>query len=250
MKMTIFIMNYNWLEWTQKQAAFYTACGHNVIIVDNDSTYPELLEWYRNCPYKVLTTAGYKLSCQNRFIWEMGLHDTIEGNYYAVTDSDLGVDNIPSDFADLLIDHIEKTPEIIKAGFSLETNDLPNNRYASLYKKSETQHIREIDIDGFVNMPIDTTFAIYSKERCNNLDKLWKKNGEDVPRGANAFLDDRYFYRAHRSPFPYTAKHMPWYLFINNLNKEQLFHIQNAVHGSLNVFKNLYKEELKERYGI
>jgi len=248
--MTIFIMNYNWLEWTKKQVQFYESCGHKVIIVDNGSTYPPLLQWYKDCHYTVLTTKGAKLSCQNRFIWEMGLHNMIDDNYYAVTDSDLGVSHIPRDFADVLIADIERNPEIIKSGFSLAVDDLPDNPYANKYRASETQHICGTDTFGFIEKPVDTTFAIYSKERCNNLDKLWKKEGDTAPVGDNAFLDDRYFYRAHRSPAPYMANHMPWYMDVNSLNEEQLHHISGAKYGSLNDFKNIYKKELIELYGM
>lgn len=249
MKLTIFIMNFQWLEWTKKQAEYYTSCGHKVIIVDNKSTYPKLLQWYRDCPYTVLTVQDFHLSCQNRFIWETNLHNMVDGNYYAVTDSDLDVSNIPRDFAQVLIADIERNPEIIKSGFSLQTDDLPDNAYANKYKASELSNLGnfEVDAHGFRNMPIDTTFAIYSKERCENLDKLWKLQEETVP---DSFLDDRYFYRSHRAPFPYTAKHLPWYMDVKNLNEEQLYHISVAEHGSLRVFRGMFKKELFEIYGL
>ncbi len=233
--MKIFIMNWNWLEYTKNQAAFYASCGHEVIIVDNGSTYPPLLEWYKECPYKVMTTEGATLKHHNRFIWEMGLQNTFEDNYYAVTDSDLGVENVPRDFAEILIADIERNPEILKSGFSLERNSLPYNEYANLYRESEKHNFPTPDAHGFYNVPVDTTFAVYSKERCNNLDKMWKAPG-DAPE---SFLDDRYFYRAHRSPF--AVKHLPWYLDPENLTEEQKYHISQAIHGSLFVFKQTFK---------
>jgi hypothetical protein len=247
MKIVIFIMNFNWLEWTKHQAEFYSDCGHFVVIVDNKSTYQPLLEWYKTCPYTVLYTGNHTLTCQNRFVWEMGLEKWPPGNYYAVTDSDLGVDKIPTDFADVLIQDIERSPRIIKSGFSLFNNDLPDNPYANIYRESEKDNYRNQDVHGFCNVPIDTTFAIYSKERCRNIDKMWRKEGEPAP---TSFLDDRYFYRAHRAPYPYTAKHLPWYMDINNLTPEQVHHISVAKYGSLNNFKKIYAKELKELYGL
>lgn len=240
--MTIFIMNWNWLEWTKKQAEFYTSCGHTVIIVDNLSTYPPLLEWYKICPYQVISTKGRKLPTHNRFVWNMKLENIVDGNYYAVTDSDLGVEGVPRNFAELLIADIERNPEILKSGFSLQTHDLPNNEYANLYKDSEKENFPTPDAHGFYNVQIDTTFAVYSKERCNNIDKMWRKEGEEVPQ---SFLDDRYFYRSHRSPF--TVKHLPWYLDVNNLTEEQLYHISEAVYGSLFNFKQIYAKQLKNK---
>lgn len=243
--MTIFIMNWNWLKYTQDQAEYFASCVHEVIIVDNRSTYPPLLEWYKVCPYRVISTEGVTLNTYNRFIWEMQLQDITKDNYYAVTDSDLGVNQIPKDFAEVLIGDIERSPGIIKSGLSLEIEDLPDNVYANRYRQSESKNFSGQDKHGFYDIPVDTTFAVYSKERCENLEKLWRSATCEVP---DSFLDNRYFYRSHRSPRPYTAKHLPWYLDINNLTEEQLYHIDVAKHGSVLHFKDVFRKELKEKY--
>lgn len=246
--MTIFIMNWNWLTYLRNQAEFFTSCGHEVIIVDNCSTYPALLEWYKTCPYKVISTEGVTLNTYNRFVWEMDLHNLhTTDNYYAVTDSDLGVDQIPKDFAEVLIGDIERSPGVIKSGFSLEIEDLPNNSYADRYRQSETKNFLSQDSHGFYDIPVDTTFAVYSKERCTNLDRLWRSAECEVP---DSFLDNRYFYRSHRSPRPYTAQHLPWYMDINNLTEEQLYHIDVAKHGSVLHFKDVFRKELTEKYNM
>lgn len=246
--MTIFIMNWQWLDWTKKQAEFFTECGHEVIIVDNCSTYAPLLEWYKTCAYIVISTEGVKLNTYNRFVWEMDLHNKFtHNNYYAVTDSDLDLGQIPKDFAEKLIADIERSPGVIKSGFSLETNDLPNTTYANRYREGEARNFSNQDKYGFYDIPVDTTFAIYSKDRCTNLHKLWRSATCTVP---DSFLDNRYFYRSHRSPRPYTAKHLPWYMDINNLTEEQLCHIDVAKHGSVLYFKQVYRNELKEKYNM
>lgn len=246
--MVIFVMNWNWLTSTKNQVEYLTTCGHEVIIVDNCSTYKPLLDWYASNPCKVISTEGVTLNTYNRFVWEMDLHNIhTKENYYAVTDSDLGVEQIPKDFAQVLIGDIERNPGIIKSGFSLETNDLPNTTYANRYREGEARNFSNQDKHGFYDIPVDTTFAVYSKERCENLHKLWRSATCEVP---DSFLDNRYFYRSHRSPRPYTAKHLPWYMDINNLTEEQLYHIDVSKHGSVLYFKQVYRNELKEKYNM
>lgn len=233
-------MNWNWLSSTKAQAEYLSDCGHNVIIVDNDSTYQPLLDWYKVCSYTVISTKGVILNTYNRFVWELNLPDLTQDNYYGVTDSDLDLSLVPKGFKHILLTDIERSPGIIKSGLSLKIDDLPDNPYAIRYKTSEANHFNP-DHNGFYDIPIDTTFAIYSKERCNNLHRLWKAEGDSVP---NSFLDNRYFYRAHRSPAPYIARHLPWYMDINNLSEEELYHISVAKHGSVLYFKQVYHEEL------
>ena len=244
-------MNWNWLDWTRKQVEFFTSCGHTVIIVDNRSTYPPLLEWYKTCPYKVISTEGANLSTYNRFIWEMNLPEihAPNDNYYAVTDSDLGFEGVPADFCDVLVRDMERSEGIVKSGLSLSIEDLPRNVYADRYREAEKNNWSSQDRDGFYGIAVDTTFGVYSKARCSRegLEKMWRASGQVVPE---SFLDNSYFYRSHRSPAPYTAQHLPWYMDINNLSAEQIYHLKVTRHGSILYFKQVYAKELLEKYGI
>ena len=240
-------MSWNLLESTKKMAEFFVECGHEPVIVDNCSTYPPLLEWLETCPYKVVSTKGIELSTFNRFVWEIPdlLADT--GNYYGVTDCDLGFNGVPKDFCEVLTSHIERSPSILKCGLSIRLSDLPNNPYADRYKEAEKNNWSKEDQYGFFGIPVDTTFAIYSKERCNNIADMWRPADYPVPE---SFLDNFYFYRSHRSPEPYTVKHIQWYADINNLNEEQLYNLKITRHGSILYFKQVYAAELLEKYGI
>lgn len=247
--MKIFIMSWNLLESTIKQAQFFTECGHEVVIVDNCSTYPPLLQWLEVCPYKVISTKGVQLSTYNRFCWEMGLPELYAPGepYYGVTDCDLGFDGVPKDFCETLVGDIERSPGIIKSGLSIRISDLPDNPYANRYREAEKNNWSSQDKYGFYDIAVDTTFAIYSKERYDNLDKLWRSATCTVP---DSFLDNRYFYRSHRSPEPYTVKHIQWYADINNLDAEQQYNLKVTRHGSVLYFKQVYATELLEKYNI
>lgn len=240
-------MSYNLLESTRKMAEFFVECGHEPIIIDNGSTYPPLLEWLKTCPYKVVSTNGIELSTFNRFVWEIpNLLDGID-NYYAVTDCDLGFDGVPKDFCEVLANHIERSEGILKCGLSIRISDLPDNAYANRYREAEKNNFSSEDKYGFYGIAVDTTFAVYSKDRCNNLDKMWRPQGTPVPQ---SFLDNFYFYRSHRSPEPYTCKHIQWYADINNLSDEQQYNLKIARHGSILYFKQVYATELLEKYSI
>ena len=245
--MKIFIMSWNLLESTRKMAEFFVECGHEPVIVDNCSTYPPLLKWLETCPYKVVSTKGIQLSTFNRFVWEIpGLLDDIE-NFYGVTDCDLGFEGVPKDFCEVLSNHIERTPGILKCGLSIRLADLPDNAYANRYKEAEKNNWSQQDQYGFYGIPVDTTFSVMSKERCNSLEKMWRPSGDNVPE---TFLDNSFFYRSHRSPEPYTVKHIQWYADINNLNDEQIYNLKVTQHGSILYFKQVYAAELLAKYGI
>ena len=107
-------MSWNWLTSLKKQCEFFTECGHTVVICDNMSTYPPLLEFLKTCGHKVVSTEGVTLSTYNRFVWEIpGLLDDV-GEFYGVTDSDIGFQNMPQDFCEVLIADINRSPGIIK----------------------------------------------------------------------------------------------------------------------------------------
>lgn len=240
-------MSWNLLESTRNMAEYFVQCGHEPIIVDNCSTFPPLLHWLETCPYKVVSTEGIQLSTYNRFVWEIPDLLSDVGNYYGVTDSDLGFQNIPKDFCEVLVGDLERSEGIIKSGMSIRISDLPDNPYANRYREAEKNNWISQDKYGFYDIAVDTTFAVYSKERCENLDKLWRSANCTIP---DSFLDNRYFYRSHRSPEPYTVKHIQWYADINNLNAEQQYNLKVTKHGSILFFKQTYAKELLEKYNI
>ena len=64
---------------------------HNIHILDNNSTYPPLLEWYRTCPYEVIhlgRNLGFKALWKDKATRRRFCRD-----YYAYTDSDVVLDD-------------------------------------------------------------------------------------------------------------------------------------------------------------
>lgn len=196
---------FNRITWPKNMAQFLSDTGCEVILIDNNSTYPPLLEWYKTCPYKVHRLTS---NCGHRAFWNAGISDLYPDQYYVVTDHDLYLSDIPSDYINILMNEFELHDNITKCGFSLSIEDLPNNPFANRAKEFESQYWRnKIGDNGFYNSPLDTTFSLYDR----------KKSGG-------------HFWSAIRSPYPYTSKHLPWYLtkeLILN-DEEQLYYLKTT----------------------
>lgn len=85
----IIINNYNRLEMLTKLIHSLENRGyHNLYIIDNQSTYPPLLEYYTRLPYPV-----YMLNKNvgHLSLWETGIFKQFKDSYYAYTDSDLEI---------------------------------------------------------------------------------------------------------------------------------------------------------------
>ena len=182
----IYINNRDHLTTTRALVAYLQRIPHTLpIIVDNESTYPPLLEWYAACGVTVVRVRNLG----PRAPWLIR-HDLMRDClYYAVTDSDLDLTGVPLDVFDVLREGLERYPDRVKAGLSLEINDLPE-RLASTHLIRRWEHkfwLSRLD-ERWWEAGIDTTFALY-------------RSGWDWPGIFPALRADR----------PYTARHMPWY---------------------------------------
>lgn len=220
---------YNRLTWPKAMCQFLTNTGSEVILIDNNSTYQPLLDWYDDCPYKV-----YRLSenLGHLALWKSGLIDSFDDRYFILTDPDLDLSGVPHDYADFLLKGLENNPNVVKSGLSLRIDDLPNNPFAKQayeWEKKFWQGRR--DGLGFINASIDSTFAVYDRER------TWG----DFPGGSPS--NDKFF-SAVRAPKPYTAKHCPWYLTKEDLetNEEEKFYSS--------VTNTYWNQKMKEAFKI
>jgi len=211
---------YNRLTIPKKLAESLADTGCEPILIDNSSTYPPLLEWYKTCPFKVHT---FKQRYGERVFWDSKLFDEYNDEYYIVTDHDLDISNIPCDYADKLIEGLQN-PNITKCGLSLEIDDLPNTEYSTTARNFELKYWQEKDYLGNYIAGVDTTFAMYDRKR--------QTLGWDY--------GDK-FYQATRLPKPYSAKHMPWYLNEHSLEldqEEKYYHT-----GCTNFWSLVYKRK-------
>ncbi|NBP57924.1 glycosyltransferase family 2 protein, partial [bacterium] len=177
--------------------------------------------WYEKCPYKV-----YRLSenLGHKCLYKSGILNNYKDQYYYLTDHDLDISNVPCDFSEFLFKGLENE-SAIKSGLSLQIDDLPDNPYAKVAKDWEKNYWeRPIVKNGFYLAEIDTTFALYDRNR----------EYKDFPNNDN-------FFRAVRAPFPYTAKHLPWYNTPENISTEEIYYIKSTGTYWLGHFKNIFK---------
>lgn len=178
----------------------------NIHIIDNNSSYPPLLDYYKRCPYHV-----YRLERNVGYLalWKTDIYKKFIKDYYVYTDSDVvPINDCPDDFMEFFLATLKKFRSAEKVGFSLMIDDLPDTylkkekviEWEKRYYEKKKNHLLYI-------APIDTTFALYRP--------FIKK---EVIHSHLTF----------RTAFPYSARHLPWYVDSSNLGEEEKYYIENA----------------------
>lgn len=202
----IIINNRNRLTFLLSMISSLESKGyHNIYIIDNNSNYEPLLQFYENTNYKV-----FRLKENVGFLslWKTKICKQFEHNYFVYSDSDVvPTEDCPHHFLQIFLDQMKSDKKLMKIGLSLKIDDLPDH-FAN--KKEviewETKYFdRSVD-DQFYLANVDTTFALY----------------RPYMRGGASRL------KMFRSKSPIEAYHMPWYNDSSNLSEEELFYINNA----------------------
>lgn len=214
-KIPIIINNFNRLTTLKKLIDSLESRGYyNINIIDNNSTFPDLLEYYKTTPYRVHRlnkNIGFKA------LWKTRVFFYYMFDYYCYTDSDLEiVEQCPDDFMDLFYKHLKQNSDVHKIGFSLKIDDLPDhyNQKNEVIKWESKFYKNKIN-DNLYIAPIDTTFALYRP-----FSRRGKRDGST---------------KMIRTGFPYQMRHLPWYVNSSKLSEEELFYsnsIKKPTHWS------------------
>lgn len=203
----IIINNFNRLTTLLKLINALSERGYdNIYIIDNNSTYPPLLDYYEKCPYKVfrlIQNLGFKA------LWKSGLSKQLCQDYYIYTDSDVvPVKECPADFINTIFTLLKKYKYAYKIGLSLRIDNLPDHY---LFKQKVIDAEKKDNLvkneDGLYRRPTDTTFAIYR------------------PR---VKLSRSRYAEAYRTDFPYEIEHLPWYVNTENPTEEEIYYTQHC----------------------
>lgn len=199
--MKVIINNRDYVTWPKAMAETLTKQGHEVIFVDNASTYPPLLTWYASsCPYRVIRlNVNIGGSAPWVLVDELGL----DKDFYVVTDPDLDISAVPTDWPEVLRDGIDTYDD--KCGLSLLDDRVPStnpayfddglNEYGPFenptawgeelyFSMDERQRCR------YIGHHVATTFAMYAP-------------------------GTRFGYYGVRADRPYSARHLPWHLVLD-----------------------------------
>jgi hypothetical protein len=202
MKLKAFIIMFNRLTWPILLAKQLNDFGCEVILLDNGSTYKPLLDWYKQCSYKVISLSHIVSE------WDELLkliYQIFNDRFFIISDPDIDISSVPNNFKDVLFLGLNQH-NILKCGLSLSIIDLPKNSYTDKIINHESKFWKIKTKYGFYKSDISTTLALYDM-------KKYKSNN---------------FLSAVRAPIPYTAKHLPWYLTKETISTEEIFYIEST----------------------
>ncbi len=184
----------------------------NLIILDNNSTYPPLLEYYfalqKDSRIKIVQLGknlGYKA------LWLSGILEKMKiSTPYVYTDPDvLPIERCPKNFVKKLMEILNSNHEIRKVGLGLVWEDV------TFFDKEETKR-RELNFyagsqigDNLFYAQVDTTFALYSNVRHYSLRFSLRTTGNLM------------------------AYHLPWYFDYDNLPDDEKYYMQHADKNSV-----------------
>jgi hypothetical protein len=192
-----FVTIFNRFSWAVPLCKDLTDAGLEVIIIDNDSTFPPCVEWLKNCPYKI------EKMDSNRGPWAYDKTDLCKkytDRFYFLCDSDISISTVPKDFPEHLMKGLEKSdPEIWKVGLSFEINDLPDNIVTRQAINHEKAFWGNMTPFGFHKAWIDIGCTLHDREK------------------------KAHWYSALRADRPYTGKHLDWYMTKETLREEDLY---------------------------
>lgn len=220
MDIPIVINNFNRLTTTKRLADDLSKLGYtNIHILDNNSTYPPLLEWYNSCPYTVKRLDSNMLWLA---VYNSGYINTWldKEPWIVYSDSDIELNSLtPPSFIQDMIEKMGKYKKT-KGGLALRIDDLPDNVYANHYREWEKRYWipdKQLEPDVY-DAHIDTTFCVV-------------KPG--LP----------FDYQAIRLAGNYTARHVPWYNDFNNLDDEEKYYLEHSDDWS--TYKRFYNSNIK-----
>ncbi|QCX53433.1 glycosyltransferase family 2 protein [Elizabethkingia sp. JS20170427COW] len=231
----IIIINYNQLYYLKKQVEFYIKRRfEKIIIIDNASTFPPLLDYYKQIQNKVTIeymdeNKGHMVFFQNKT-----LQKKYGKGYYVISDPDIIPNkNLPENFMSILIKKLDLYFRAAnKIGFALNIDDIPD--YYPLKEnviKWESQFWKHQFEKNIYKADIDTTFALYK------------------PFYPSIFQNLK-FVSGFRIAGDFTAKHGGWYIDKDNMTEENKYYFEHCNSSSswkftesgdlTNELKNIY----------
>ena len=201
----VFIISFNRLSYLKNMISHLETLGvSNIIVIDNASTYPPLLEYYDNIPYKVIRLDrnwGHKV------FWDNPIFDEYRQDFYVVTDPDLEpIKGCPKNFMEVFFNVLKRYPYVRKVGFSLRIDDIPGDSvlHDEVLEWEKQFYEHYLPGDNIYIAFIDTTFALYVPDQL--------------------VFENMNFLTAYRTGLPYQCRHLPWYKTHNDVDEEDMFY--------------------------
>lgn len=199
------INNRNRLQYLRQVVEAAERIGFkHIYIIDNDSTYPPLMEYYAQTKHQIIFL---RRNAGPRSIWESKETKFLLSDYYIYTDPDV----VPDESVDMncfriLWHRLKPNYKIDKIGLGLHIDHLPDHFALKdeVIKWEKQFHRNPIDAQ-FYYAPVDTTLALYAP---------FAQGGGEC--------------KAWRTREPWLAKHLPWYENSAAPDEETLYYRNHA----------------------
>lgn len=185
-----------WLEKTNQA---------EIILVDNDSRYPPLLEYLNTSPHLVY---WLKSNHSKWAPWKEDLINKHPSDYFVVCDPDvLPVKKCPLDAIEYFIQALKDHPNHLGVGPALEIKNLPNHYAAKqdLIKWENRYWEKPVDDGKFFEAVIDSAF-------------ITLREGSQLDAEKPSL----------RANYPYVFRHETWYMDTHNPSEEDFFYISRC----------------------
>src|SRR5678810_1487641 len=144
------------------------AQGHEVVIIDNDSSYQPLKDWYATNPCEVVMLDS---NLGHTAVWDI-FGRSLAGTKYVVSDPDLDLSDLPNDWSERMLEVMRLGYP--KVGLTLSDFGIPPTNPAWIedrfcdypdgyHPDSRGPVIKWLDSIAIHERPTDTTFSLCSK---------------------------------------------------------------------------------------
>lgn len=198
MKIPVIIINRNLLTWPSKMVEDLKTFNDigDIIIVDNQSTYEPLLEWYKTNPCEVIhCSTNYGQSAP----WNLNLPKGRGFGFYVASDPDMDLSETPKDCLSYLVDKMQKYPQYDRIGLGLSNYNVSEESPYHHWLKSWNERTTgpNTTTDGLLTQqPVDTTFCMYN-------------------------VDRHFSGPSCSTQHPYSARHIPW-----DITKDEIYNLK------------------------
>lgn len=225
----IFINARDRLSCLKQQVDWLLAAGYSKIyILDNASTYPPLLDYYKSMEDQV-NVIYLKKNLGYKALWKSGILNVLNiQTPYVYTDPDIvPVEQCPHDVLKKMLVILRQYPYIKKVGFGLRTDDITFAGREEALAHEQPRMRTTVGRDLFLGV-IDTTFALYRNYRHYNAYASLRLSGDCM------------------------ARHLPWYLDYEKLSEEESYYAKHATndYSTLKVMKDNQKIEVNSLTSI
>lgn len=225
-KIPIFVVVHDRLDCLKKSIQSYYDCiddDFEIVFFDVESTYPETIDYLKEQEKEGIKVYWHKGNAEDSYLnVRIGIIDYFKkhnkSQYYVVTDPDIELDNVNGDILQFYIHLLNTFRSAHCVGPMLRIDDISDSY--PLKEKAIHGHTKQfwhknplsILYNGkqfhYQKAPIGGTFALYRRS---------VQFGKINP--------------GIRTYAPYAARHLDWYLDINNLTPDQKFYMDNAIHN-------------------